>query len=383
MPVARQKYRQMLMGLLCLGVVFYTVDAIAGSSTFRTKPMTNRGKKWRIGYYEGGSYINYPANLIAIAQGLVKLGWLEPIAFDPPEDPTDSKAVWSKLAEAQSDYLYFDQDGYSSADWNEDLRRSNRARFLTRLAKGQLDLIFAMGTWAGQDLANNLHSVPTIVVSASDPVKSGIIGSADNSGFAHVHARCDPNRYIRQIRLFHDIIGFKRLGLAFEYSVVGRTYAAVDDIKQVAEQRGFELITCDAPWSGVPRSVRSQKLIECHQQLAPRIDALYVTVHSGVDLARMDEILAPLMAYKIPTWSQRGPEEVRHGVLMSIARRGFEAVGMYHAVIMARIFNGASPGELYQVFEDPKQIAINLKTAKKIGFKPPKGLLKAADTIFK
>jgi hypothetical protein len=50
---------------------------------------------------------------------------------------------------------------------------------------------------------------------------------------------------------------------------------------------------------------------------------------------------------------------------------------------MARIFNGASPGELNQVFDDPKQIAINLETAKLIDFKPPKGLLKAADEIYK
>lgn len=383
MPVARRRYRQMLIGLLCLGVVFYSVGAISASRTFRTNPIANKGKKWRIGYYEGGDYINYPANLKAIARGLVKLGWLERIDFDPPEDPTDSKVVWSKLADVKSEYLYFDRDVYYSSDWNDDLRRSNRAQILKRLAEGQVDLIIAMGTWAGQDLANNLHSVPTMVVSTSDPVKSGIISSVDNSGYAHVHARCDPNRYIRQIRLFHDIVGFKRLGLAFEYSVVGRTYAAFDDIKQVAERRGFELITCDAPWSGVPRPVRTQKLIECHQQLALQIDALYVTVHSGVDLTRMDEILAPLMANKIPTWSQRGPEEVRHGALMSIARSGFEAVGMYHAVIMARIFNGASPGELNQVFDDPKQIAINLQTAKLIDFKPPKGLIKAADKIFK
>jgi hypothetical protein len=50
---------------------------------------------------------------------------------------------------------------------------------------------------------------------------------------------------------------------------------------------------------------------------------------------------------------------------------------------MARIFNGAKPGDLNQIFEDPKHITINLKTAKTIGFHPPKGLLRAADTIYK
>jgi ABC-type uncharacterized transport system substrate-binding protein len=243
--------------------------------------------------------------------------------------------------------------------------------------------MIAMGTWAGQDLANNRHSVPTMVVSSSDPVGSGIVKSAYRSGFAHVHARCDPNRYIQQVRLFHDIVGFKRLGIVYENSVVGRSYAALSDVRTVAGERGFELFTCEAPWSDVPSRICTQNIIRCHEKLAPRIDALYLTVHKGVDLKVMDEILKPLMADRIPTWSQRGPQEVRHGVLLSIARADFRSIGKYHAGIMARVFNGARPGGLNQIFKDPKRIAINAKTAQAIGFNIPKGLLQVADEVFK
>ena len=240
-----------------------------------------------------------------------------------------------------------------------------------------------MGTWAGQDLANNLHSVPIMVVSSSDPVASGIVKSAERSGFSHVHARCAPQRYLQQIRLFHDIVGFKRLGIVYENSVVGRSYAALSDVQTVAAERGFELVTCEAPWSNVSARTCTRNLIECHTKLAPQIDALFLTVHKGVDLEHMDEILKPLMAYKIPTWSQRGPEEVRHGVLLSISRGNFRSVGLYHATIMAKIFNGALPGGLDQVFEDTKRIAINLKTAQAIGFKIPRGLIQVADEVYK
>ena len=68
---------------------------------------------------------------------------------------------------------------------------------------------------------------------------------------------------------------------------------------------------------------------------------------------------------------------------MSIARGGFRPIGVYHAKIMAKIFKGASTGELNQVFEDPKKIAVNLKTAKAIGILPPKGLMKVADEIYR
>jgi ABC-type uncharacterized transport system substrate-binding protein len=96
----------------------------------------------------------------------------------------------------------------------------------------------------------------------------------------------------------------------------------------------------------------------------------------------MDELLAPLIAAKIPVWSQRGPQEVKHGALLSIARGNFKAIGRFHAQVMAKVFNGAKPRSLNQIFEDPKTIAINLETAAKIGFTPPKGLMRVVDQIF-
>ncbi len=383
MARTRPGFRIMLVGLFCLSAMFHFADAAGGADKFRTIPTTNKGKRWRIGYYEGGPYINYPANLIAIARGLSELGWMETIEIEDMGESTDAKGVWMALDKAQSSYLQFVQDAYYSAGWDEDQRAQNRAAVIGRLQAKQLDFMIAMGTWAGQDLANNLHSVPTMVVSSSDPVKSGIIKSAAQSGFDHVHAKCDPNRYLRQVLLFHDIIGFSRLGIVYENSVAGKSYAALADIEKVAGQRGFKIVTCEAPWSGVTRQVSTQKLIDCHKTLAPQIDALFLTVHNGVDVDRMNDILAPLIEHKIPTWSQRGPEEVRHGVLLSVSRGGFQKVGRYHAKIMAKIFNGARPGALSQAFEDPQKIVINLKTANAIGFKIPRGLMRVADEIYK
>lgn len=347
-----------------------------------THPVTNRGRPWRIGYYEGGSYVNYPANLASLARGLTKLGWMEPVVLSEANAPGDSKIFWEALSRSSGPYLQFVPQAFWSAQWDETLRVRNRSDTIRRLREKQLDFIIAMGTWAGQDLADNQHSVPTMVVSSSNPVQAGIARGAMHSGLDHVHARCDPNRYLRQVRLFHDIFAFKHLGVVYENSQEGRSYAAMADLEKVAVQRGFELVACEAPWSGLTLRECTRNLIACHQRLAPRIDALFLTVHRGVDGARMDDILRPLIDHRIPTWSQRGPEEVRQGVLMSIARDGFESIGRYHARIMARILNGARPGDLNQIFEDPKGIAINLKTAAAIGYKPPKGLMQVADEIY-
>ncbi len=96
--------------------------------------------------------------------------------------------------------------------------------------KKDIDLLLAFGTWAGQDFANHQHVTPTMVISASNAVKAGVIKSVEDSGYDHVHAWIDPKKSERQVRLFHDIIKFKRLGLAYEDDLDGRSYAAVDDV---------------------------------------------------------------------------------------------------------------------------------------------------------
>ncbi len=40
--------------------------------------------------------------------------------------------------------------------------------------------MITMGTWAGQDLANDGHSVPTLVCSVSDALASKIVNSAED-----------------------------------------------------------------------------------------------------------------------------------------------------------------------------------------------------------
>ena len=49
---------------------------------------------------------------------------------------------------------------------------------------------------------------------------------------------------------------------------------------------------------------------------------------------------------------------------------------------MAKIFNGAKPRQLDQLFEEPPKIAINLKTAELIQYDPPVDVLGSADEIY-
>ena len=374
-----------LLTVIVVGLSPLQVNA-AQDTQYETKPVRkSNNQKWKIGYLQGGDYVNYPANLKALINGLTKLGWIEPLPLPQDTKEPDARALWLWMAKnLESGYLEFVKDAFWDSKWDKKLRQEVKKEVLTRLKqKNDIDLMLAMGTWAGQDLANDQHSIPTIVLSSSAPLRSKIIKDYKDSGFDHLNARCDPDRYVRQLKIFHDIIGFTKLGIVYETNTEeGRAYAAIEDVNAMAEERQFEVISCHSPFSNIPQQEASASALKCYQKIADQVDALYITTHRGITTDLIPKLLKPYVARKIPTFSQKGSKEVRQGVLMSMARGGFNSVGFFHAETIARIFNGAKPRDLPQIFEDKARIALNLKTAQQIDWDPPIDILGAADEIY-
>src|SRR5690606_21146679 len=116
--------------------------------------------------------------------------------------------------------------------------------------------------------------------------------------------------------------------------------------------------------------------VDCYAELAGRhVDAVYITTHRGVTADSIKEIAAILTQARVPSFSMAGSREVKGGILMSIAQADVSHVGLFHAETIARIFNGALPRELSQLWLDPPKIALNLSTARQIGFDPPVDIL--------
>ncbi|NJL60478.1 MAG: hypothetical protein HC887_13390 [Desulfobacteraceae bacterium] len=157
--------------------------------------------------------------------------------------------------------------------------------------------------------------------------------------------------------------------MAFEDTEAGRSYAAVTDIEKIAKERNFEIIKCHFRAHDVSKEETEAGIIKCAAELAPKIDAFYITISSGITPKSLPKILDPMNAHKIPTFSQSGSDEVRHGVLLSVAAPDFRLLGMFHAEIIGKIINGAKPCELDQVFALPMKSAFNAATAKKISLK--------------
>jgi len=354
---------------------------------FAIKPTIN-GKKRRIGYLEGGPWANYQQITIAIVKELMELGWIEKINIPVQEKSDDTLKLWQWLAaNVKSSYIEFAPDAYWSSNWDKETRKANKEKVLTRLGKKKdIDLMIAGGTWAGQDLANNEHSVSTIVIDANDPIAAGIVKSLDDPGYDHMHSRVDPTRYERQIRLFYELFKFKKLGMVYKNNVDGKAVAAVADVEKVAKEKGFEIITVDFVQYLDYKKKRQQYYddgVKYMKELAPKVDAIYLTEHAYMAPENIHRVLAPLIKHRVPSFSQSGSKDVKYGVLMSVSNAGFKYIAKFHAETIAKIFNGAKAKDIPLLFESPQRIAINLKTAEMIKYTPPSDILALADEIFK
>jgi ABC-type uncharacterized transport system substrate-binding protein len=378
-------FRYMLCVLV--GVFFLGATPAIAELTddkFSSEPVLNDGKRWRIGYYEGGEYIEYQKLLVETIKGLMQLGWVDKEAI-PSQQGEQTAQLWLWLnSNLNSEYIEFVPDAHYSVGWDEEFRKQRATAVIDRLKNKQdIDLIIAMGTWAGKDLANDQHSIPTMVISASDPLAAGIIKSVGDSGFDHVNATIDPSLHERQLRVFHELVEFKKLGVAFENTVSGRSYAAIEVIKAQSEKLGFEIVACYTKSDVIDLSIAERSVAECFEKLSKQVDAIYVTSQGGININSISKLVSITNRNRIPTFSQTGVEEVKHGFMLSLSRAGYRYIGEFHAMTFAKVFNGAKPNQLTQLFEEPPKVALNLKTAEIVGFNPPLLLLGAADEIYR
>lgn len=349
-------------------------------------PLTNQGKKWRIAYCGMRTSVNYDANLNAIVRGLTALGWLTNTEdFPYVAGQAKSAQLWQWLADRDTGpYIEFVADAYYFADGTDvAVAEATAQRLIDRLGERQdIDVIFVMGTYAGQLLANDHHATPTLVFSTSDAVGAHIVASAYDSGKDHVWAHMFPARFKRQVEVFHDLFGFRRMGMIYDDSPNGRSMAAVDDVEAVARERGFVIIPRFVSERQPGQAAYQQALLSAHQSLAEEVDAVYLTVSARRPFALLPEFLEPFYAKQIPVFSQQGVE-VQHGSLISVNYSDFYGFGLFAGETIARVLTGARPRSLVQVYETAPMIVLNMDTAQRIGYRPPFEVLLSADAVFR
>ncbi|MCR5814960.1 MAG: ABC transporter substrate-binding protein [Desulfovibrio sp.] len=306
------------------------------------------------------------------------------ISFPPPRGQIPrSKAFWTWCTQnVNKQRLVFLPDGFYSFGWDESKRRMLRHEIRKRvLINRDVDLILAIGTPAGLDMAALSPHVPVMVVGVTNAIEAGIVPSVLDSGQDNLVAIVEPKRYYQQLKYFQQILPFKRLGISYEDSPAGKSMISLAEIEEAAADLGFELVRCTSDLYNNSEVV-TEHLSACHRQFVKeQVDAVYLTYSTKLSSRQKQQILTPLIQAGIPTFSQSLSDDVKNGALLSFVDSGF-AEGLFAAEILLNIATGKSPRSLSQHFQSPKLLAINLRTATLLGWDPPLEVLLSIDEFF-
>jgi len=361
----------MIKRLLSLILLLILTNTLAFSKELRNdyEPRDTITTKKIVAYYEGGELSRYTKVFKALIKSLSDHGWVEPM--DLKRFKT-SKELWAYLStDAKSNYLEFRKDLFYSSDWDSTKRSVNIRKIQERIkTKDDIDMVLAFGTWAGQDLSHNNIDKNTFVIDASDPVDANIVKSAQSSGYAYLHALVDEQKYTKQISLFYNIFHFKKMGLVYQDTHSGKSYAGLDDAKKMSKKYDFKLSTCVVkPNKNLAKE--KQSFIKCYKNLTRISDAIYVGITPSCTINDFQYFMPTINKNRIPTFSKDGSLEVKYGVLMGISNNNFKYIAEFHAKAIINTLNGELIKDQTIFFETPTLLSLNLKTAQNIDWDPP------------
>jgi len=313
-------------------------------------------RKFMIGYLEGGPSWLFDGTLNATKLALGKMGWLEKMEFP--------------------------RDAQCSPGWEPEKKEQIQICAQELMARNDLDLIIAAGTDAAKAVlkANNGRT-PIIAIALSDPIRSQLVVDENDSGVDNFTAYMEKDRYRRMFRMFHEVVGFKKLGLIYSESESGKLYSNADDAQQVAAELGFQIVE-------YPKLSRAEKTEECLEGIrwliSQDIDAFFIGSQMCFDWSASDvkKLLDVLTEAKLPTFAREGTKGVKAGALMGFSTTDFASRGNFISDKIVRILQGEKPRSLPMVDATKPKISLNLPVAVKIGFDPPVDLLASSDEIF-
>ena len=178
------------------------------------------GGKFTLAYVDIDPYNETFRMLYYVIESLKDDGWISygELPFDPETD-SDSLALMDWLADnAESDYMAFDKTAhyYTTVSSEEEIRESLQKH----IENHEIDAILSMGTSPSLMLERFGFDIPLLMYAVSDPIGSGLIESADDSGNKNYWAHVDSSAYSRQMQYYYDTFGFSKIGSVYGDEIV-------------------------------------------------------------------------------------------------------------------------------------------------------------------
>ncbi len=268
--------------------------------------------------------------------------------------------------------IEFPQDKVLHGNWRVDGINKSLHELLN---DPSVDMIIANGLLSSHQAAQiETLNKPVIAPIVADRILQELPYKDEASG-KHNYVYVSEGRTIADdLRQFYELNQYKHLAIVVDKLFLealpqlrGATYS-------VQEELGFELSLL--PVIDDPESTL--------QTLPPTIDAIYVPPLLRFSEEDFKRFASNLVERKIPSFSLLGRVELEMGLLATSSGREVDTIRYARriALYMQSILLGSNASTLKIELEQPQKLAINMRTARAIGFSPKWQSLESADLLY-
>ena len=253
---------------------------------------------------------------------------------------------------------------------------NGRAELLRPLAEElvrlKVELIATNGTDATLAAKNATTTIPIIIWSAGDPVRTGLVASlAQPGGNITGYSFVAPELDAKRLSLLHEL-----LPTAQRVGVLENSTNPIFAVKQKENEPRYRSLGMQTI---IVEVAAASDLENAVAEMARRRAQVLVLGADSLFRVNRVRIMDAALRYALPTVVEGG-DMLEAGGLLSYAVSVAEA-NHRHAAFVDKILRGAKPADL--PIEQPTkfELGINLKTAKALGITVPQSLLVRADEV--
>lgn len=268
-------------------------------------------------------------------------------------------------------------------NWEPTFLKDSIESLSSKIAKKEIDLIFALGDVATKYIAEDEIGIPAICfdTNSTDMLKKL---AKENKNVVIV----DDSRNIKDdIELFHTMFGYTGFGFFRDKNHIYDLYSAYSDVMHFAKANNFQMKVCEGAFFDPDEQFARAEFKRCATELSKEsISAVFLPeVGNGIDMANFYTQLRPLLSKKIPVLSNESKEQVEAGSLLSVYDPNEYTRATYAAEIIEKLvssnFNFNSIASIKELSVS-LSFGVNLKTAALVQWRPSFDVLVAVDDIF-
>ena len=299
---------------------------------------------------------------------------------------------WSgceEVCQALKDYIKETEISAELVIRNVERDKSKLPDFVKEAREMKADVVLTWGTSTTlgivgtlDDVNDNrfLNKIPVVFTLVSDPLRSRIIQSYENTGRENITGTRNRVPESLNINIMRKIKpGFKRLGIIFN-PAEKNSVLKVNEIRDLQESLNFELVSLELEINEQGQA-ESSSITRLVNELGERqVDFIYLG--SSVFLEdHMDQFTTTALDLGIPVLSPYETLVRKSNAYLSVAAREYDVGILAGEQIKKILVDGKTAGDLRVVSVDQYAYVINMAAARKLNLFPPVDILQISEIV--